>query len=192
MYSRGATLRVRLNKVLKSAGLSYPRSAAVCVTDAPAVSFGSAARMHACCRHSTKLSPVSREMQDDDHVSPTAHRKFASCRCVRHSWVAMMLILCINLLSADECSFAVVASLWFRGSRRRNSPRDCRETNRHHCPCLHNSCQIQLLRLLGSTSTSERAAGKQALDCSTNRPWPDRRLMGVKSEEPARLPIRLI
>src|SRR5580698_5885832 len=60
MYSRGATLRVRLNNVLKAAGLSYPRSAAVSVTDAPAVSFGSAARMHACCRHATKLSPVSR------------------------------------------------------------------------------------------------------------------------------------
>ena len=59
-YSRGATLRVRLNNVLKAAGLSYPRSAAVSVTDAPAVSFGSAARMHACCRHATKLSPVSR------------------------------------------------------------------------------------------------------------------------------------
>src|SRR5580658_7359923 len=60
MYSRGATLRDRLNNVLKAAGFSYPRSAAVWVTDVPAISFGSAARRHACCRHATKLSPVSR------------------------------------------------------------------------------------------------------------------------------------
>src|ERR1700683_1180923 len=60
MYSRGATPRVRLNNVLKAAGLSYPRSAAVWLTDTPAVSFGIAARMHACCRHATKLRPVCR------------------------------------------------------------------------------------------------------------------------------------
>ena len=42
MYCLGVTLSVRLNSVLKAAGLSNSRSAAVWVTDAPAVSLGSA------------------------------------------------------------------------------------------------------------------------------------------------------
>lgn len=59
-YFRGDAPRIRLNSLVKAAGLSYPSSNAVGAIGAPAASLGSAPRMYVCCRHATKLNPVSR------------------------------------------------------------------------------------------------------------------------------------